>query len=196
LWLHDLMYVKTRQGQSVCMVRLTRQPTMRRAKTSMTKAMYSQPCQVETTAQVRNPQLIRPLGLEHPLGTVQRTRYQSVWRGGSHPLAPASTLQTQAFHQPLDRAACHPDTLTPHLQPDLVTAVDLPVGVPDTLDVGHEVVITLNTSTARLGMAPPGRMTPVTRRAICRTLQMGSTSKVWRFWSMKRFRPCSESLMC
>lgn len=27
---------------------LTRQPTMRRAKTSMTKATYSQPCKVET----------------------------------------------------------------------------------------------------------------------------------------------------
>ena len=111
-------------------MRLTRQPTMRRTKTSMMKATYSQPCQVETRAQARHPQLIGLLGLEPPL----------------------------------DRAACHPDTLTPHLRLDLVSAVDLPVGVPDTLDVGHEVVITLNTSTARLGMAPPGHMKPVTRR--------------------------------
>jgi hypothetical protein len=32
----------------VRIVLLTRQPTMRRAKTSITKATYSQPCQVET----------------------------------------------------------------------------------------------------------------------------------------------------
>ena len=34
--------------KSVCIELLTRQPTMRRAKTSITKATYSQPCQVET----------------------------------------------------------------------------------------------------------------------------------------------------
>jgi hypothetical protein len=34
--------------KSVCIELLTRQPTMRRANTSITKATYSQPCQVET----------------------------------------------------------------------------------------------------------------------------------------------------
>ena len=34
--------------KSVCMELLTRQPTMRRAKTSITKATYTKPCQVET----------------------------------------------------------------------------------------------------------------------------------------------------
>ena len=40
-----------REGMTVarCTVeRLTRQPTMRRANTSKTKATYNQPCQVET----------------------------------------------------------------------------------------------------------------------------------------------------
>ena len=67
---------------------LTRQTAMRRANTSMTNATYSQPCQVEITAQVRDPELVRSIRPELPVDPVQRACRLEVTDGGSHHLAP------------------------------------------------------------------------------------------------------------
>jgi hypothetical protein len=81
-------------------------------------------------------------------------------RGANH-LATACTLQSQAFHQPLDGAACNLDTFTVHLMPDLVGTVDLHVGLPDLLDLGHQGVIRLGTCTAQFGLALARSMAPI-----------------------------------
>lgn len=55
---------------------------------------------------------------------------------GAHDLAPAQALQPQTFHQSLDQIAGHLRTFSVHLLPHLVGFVDLPVGLPDGLDLG------------------------------------------------------------
>lgn len=51
---------------------LTRQPTMRRANTSMTKATYSQPCQVKDNGASSTPKTgsVDPPGIDGSLGPV------------------------------------------------------------------------------------------------------------------------------
>lgn len=69
-----------------------------------------------------------------------------------------------ASHEPLDRAAGHGYTLSVHLHPDLVGAVNLHVGVPDTLDMGNQFIVTLGACTAQLRLALLHRVAPVARR--------------------------------
>jgi hypothetical protein len=64
------------------------QPTIR-AWTSITKATYCQPCQVDTYPEVRHPQLVRPVRLELPVDPVQRAWHSPVTDGGAHYLATA-----------------------------------------------------------------------------------------------------------
>ncbi len=73
-------------------------------------------------------------------------------------------LQAHGAHQALDRAARNRDALAAHLQPDHVCAIDLPVGVTDALDVGHQDFITLGPLAAQLRVTLTGGMTSVARR--------------------------------
>jgi hypothetical protein len=81
---------------------------------------------------------------------------------GTYDFASARTLQPQTFHQPLDGATCYLDAFTAHLMPDLVDTVDLHVGLPDLLDLGHQAVIRLGTCTAQFGLALARSMAPIT----------------------------------
>jgi hypothetical protein len=56
--------------------------------------------------------------------------------------------QAESAHEPLDRAVGHGHALSVHLHPDLVSAVDLHVGVPDTLDMGNQFIVTLGACAA------------------------------------------------
>jgi hypothetical protein len=58
-------------------------------------------------------------------------------------------LQTQAAYQALDRAAGNSHLLSFQLAPDFLGAVDLPVFLPDSLNLRHQSFIALSTVTAR-----------------------------------------------
>ena len=54
-------------------------------------------------------------------------------------------------------------TFTVHLQPDFVSAIDLPIGMPDALHIQSQYIIALGPWTPEFGVALSCRMTPVTR---------------------------------
>jgi hypothetical protein len=53
------------------------------------------------------------------------------------------------------------NALPVHLQPDLVGAIDLHVGMPDALNVRHQGVVTLRACAAQLGVALAGGVAPI-----------------------------------
>lgn len=85
--------------------------------------------------EVRHPQFIGAVSLEHPIDLVQWAGRAGVRARGADPPATTRALKPQAPHQPLDCATGHPDALTVHLQPDLVCTIDLPIGMPHALDL-------------------------------------------------------------
>ena len=86
-------------------------------------------------SEVRDPQLVGPLGQEQPVDPVQREWRLRVADGGTHEFAAAHALQAQALDQPLHRAARNANPLAIQLFPDLVGAVDAHIVLPDMLDV-------------------------------------------------------------
>jgi hypothetical protein len=111
--------------------------------------------------EVRDPELIGPVGPEHTVDPVQRAWLPSVADRGAHHLATAHALQAQAPHQPLDRAARNGDAFAVELLPDLVGAVDLHVGVPHALDVRHQDIVTLSSGAASLRVALFAGVAPI-----------------------------------
>ena len=57
------------------------------------------------------------------------------------PACPTHSLDPQAAHEPLDRAAGNRHVLPMHLAPDLARAVDLEVSIPDTVDIDHALLV-------------------------------------------------------
>src|SRR5690606_21845123 len=57
-----------------------------------------------------------------------------------------------------------PHTLAIQLLPDFVSAVSLKVGIPNTLDLRHQRVVTMRTSAAQRGVALARSMSTVARR--------------------------------
>ena len=87
--------------------------------------------------EVRDPQLIGTLSLELPIDPIQRASCFAVADRGAHHLATHDTAQALTPHESLDRTARHHDAFTVQLPPDFVGPIDLQVGLPDTLDLGH-----------------------------------------------------------
>ena len=77
--------------------------------------------------EVRDPELVRSLGLELPVDLVQRARRLAIADRRSHDLASHDAAQSEAFHQSFDRAPGRRRPLTSQLPPDLLGAVDLHV---------------------------------------------------------------------
>src|SRR5690606_1443090 len=67
-------------------------------------------------------------------------------------------------HEPFYGTSGDRNGLTIHLLPDLISAVHLHVGLPNTLDMRHKHVIALRTRTAKGRITRLRRMTPVSRR--------------------------------
>ena len=65
--------------------------------------------------------------------------------------------------------------LTPQLPPDLTDAVDLEVVMEDPADLRLQCVIKLGTRRSLARISTPGDMSVISRRGICKTLQIGST---------------------
>ncbi len=67
-------------------------------------------------------------------------------------------------HESLDRATGHHDAFAVQLPPDLVGTMDLPVGLPDALDLGCQGLVTPHSLATLFRIAPQGNVAPVTRR--------------------------------
>ena len=91
--------------------------------------------------EVRDPQLVGTIGLELPIDPIQWARRLAVADRGAHDLSPHDTPQSLTTHKSFDRAAGHRDTLPVQLPPDLIGAINLQVGLPDTLDLRDQCLI-------------------------------------------------------
>lgn len=132
---------------------LMRQPTMRRANTSMTK-VHIQPARPgRDIREVADPQLVLPLGAELPVDPVQRTRGLGV-NCGSHDLATHHTAQPQLAHQSLDLASGYDAHVACQLPPHLVGALDLHVGLGDTQNLRRQHLGALRPGAAFVGLSP------------------------------------------
>jgi len=98
--------------------------------------------------EVRDPELVRSLGSELPVDLVQRTWRLAVADRGAHDLASHHATQSQPTHQSFDRASRRLRPFPRQLPPDLVGAVDLHVGLPDTLDLRRQDVVALGACAA------------------------------------------------
>jgi len=96
--------------KSVCIELLTPQRTMRRAKTSMTKATYSRPSEVETEVKSETRSWFGRSALNRLFILFQRTRGLRVPDHGAYDLAVDHAARALAAHQSVGRAA---DTARP-----------------------------------------------------------------------------------
>jgi len=144
------------------MLVLTRQPTIRRANTSITKATYSQPFQVDTY--MKSDTLIWAVGMELALHAIQRAERLVAGHRCAQDLAAPYALQSSQTHQSLYRASGTLDAFSPQLLPDLRCAIALHVGVPYTLDFQDQCIIALSTATAQCWVALLSRVLAVTGR--------------------------------
>ena len=133
--------------------------------------------------EIRNPQLVRSLGLEVPVDLIQRTRRLGVGYGRAHRLAAAHALQPVQFHQPLDGTARHRCAFSPQLPPDLVCAVDPQVLLIPAL----YLLLQQGGRGQEHGVALARRAPRAADGATCSPRQIGSTPQRARCSSMKAF---------
>ena len=76
---------------------------------------------------------------------ILRTGHLGVRNRGTHSLATTSALEPQLPHQTLHGTPRHPYAFAMHLLPDLVSAIDLQILLPDALDLGNQLCIPLGT---------------------------------------------------
>ena len=96
--------------------------------------------------------------LELPFDVIDRTVGPIRRHGGTPPLAANHAAQTQAAHQPLDRAARHRDLFAPQRLPDLAHAVDRVVLLPHALDRRRQHRVGFGACRAAFGVGLPGRV--------------------------------------
>src|SRR5690606_4720131 len=88
--------------------------------------------------EVRDPQLVRPLGVEVALHLIARTWQCRVRQRGFNRLATCRSPQSHPRHQAFNGATCDIPGFAVQLYPDFAGAVDLEVLQPDTLDLGQQ----------------------------------------------------------
>ena len=86
--------------KSVLIELLTRQPTIRRAKTSVTKATYTKPCKIDV-GESADPQLVRPLRPELKVDAVERAWCLRIGNRRAHDLAAHHAVKPGLTHQAL-----------------------------------------------------------------------------------------------
>src|ERR1700710_3125017 len=114
--------------------------------------------------EIRNPQLVRPLRSELPIDPVQRIGRLVVADRRAHHLAAHHTAQSLTTHQSFDGASRDRSTFTGQLTPDLISAVDPHIGLPDALDLRHQFVVAPSTRRSQRGVSPLIDVTAVSRR--------------------------------
>ncbi len=131
--------------------------------------------------EVRDPQLVRLIGLEHTVDPIRRAGRLGIGQIGAKDFASNDTTQAQSAHQSLDGTVRHRDAFAVHLHPYLVGAIDLHVGLPHTLYLRCHGIIAFDAVAAQ-----GSSMAPVADGAICSTLQIDSTPKDSWYLSMNR----------
>src|SRR5690625_7661485 len=115
--------------------------------------------------EIRHPQLIGAIGTELAVDPIQGARPGLVGNGCVSRLAAPDTFNAQSAHQPLNRAAGHPDAFSPELMPDLAYAVELEAFFPNTPDLHAQPGIALNAGGRPGRIRLPGGMFMVDRRS-------------------------------
>lgn len=110
-----------------CAVRDARQPTIRRAKVSMTNATWR--TLPRSGRRSPRPTAFRCRRVDLPVDPVQRARRRAVTDRGAHRLAPDHAGQLHRPHQPGHRAASHIKAFAPQLPPDLAHTIHAEVGI-------------------------------------------------------------------
>src|SRR5690606_9504729 len=93
-----------------------------------------------------------------PVHLVQRTGRLPVGDRRPVRLAADNALNAHTLHQPRDRAAGHIETLSAKLVPDLANAIDPPVLLEYTPDLGAYRLIPARTDRPPGGISPPGQV--------------------------------------
>src|SRR5664279_2570409 len=114
--------------------------------------------------EIRNPQLVRSLGPELAMDVIQRTGRLVVTDRRAHHLAAHHAAQALPPHQPLDGAPRHRHALARQLTPNLVRAVDPHIGLPDALDLRHQLVVAPGTRRSQRRVSPLRCVSAVSRR--------------------------------
>lgn len=91
--------------------------------------------------EVRQPQLVRAVGMELTLHTIQRTERLIAGHRCPQDLTELYALQSSPTHQSLYRASGSRDAFSLELLPDLHRPIALHVGVPYTLDFQDQCFI-------------------------------------------------------
>jgi len=124
--------------------------------------------------EVKDPQLVRVVGLELAIDPIQRARRCLVAHGSAPDLAAPGPWQAKAAHQALDGAAGHRDAFSVQLTPDFVSTVYLKIQLPNPLNLRDQFRVSWRAGATQRGITLAGR-----RRypdgAIGKTLQIGST---------------------
>jgi hypothetical protein len=132
------------------------------------------------------PEHVRRRHPELPVHLVQRTRRLLVRDRRPVRLATDNALNPHALHQPCHRASGDIEALAAELPPDLAHAVDAPVLLEDTPDLGPQRHVPARTVRPPCRIRLPGEMiVSQVDGAIGSTLQIGSTPCSPRWSSMK-----------
>ena len=135
-------------------VRLTRHPTMRRAKTSMTKGEgllatgprarpeRDKPLPGRDVGEITDPQHIRRGRVELAVHFVQWARQRLVRHCCLRFRATDNTFNADVFHQSDNGTARYIKSFPAHLVPDLSNAIDAEVFLKDTLDFRVQFFVT------------------------------------------------------
>ncbi len=74
---------------------------------------------------------------------------------------PIGVAYTQTAHEMLHGTARDRKVFAVHLLPNLIGAIDLQVGLPDTFNLRHHYIIALGPGAAQFRISLPSRMTSV-----------------------------------
>ena len=117
-----------------------------------------------SVCEIADPQFVRALRAELPVDQVQRARRLGIADRGSHDFAAHHASQSKTSHQALNGAAGHRRAFAGQLPPDLVSAVDLHIALPDSIDLGHQCFVAFGAIAPVLRGARKCRMSSIARR--------------------------------
>jgi len=109
------------------------------------------------------PELIGALRLELAMNAIQRARCGRIDDGGLHDLAPYHAPQASAVQQAFDGAAGGLNAFAAQLAPDIRSAINLHIGLPDAFNLRGRHLVVLCPGTAQSWIAPL-RGAPVAER--------------------------------
>jgi hypothetical protein len=114
--------------------------------------------------EIRDPELIGPIGVELAVDVIQWTRHLAVAPRRALDLSPDDTPKPLPTHQALDRASRNRCSFTPQLMPDLIGAVDTHVDDPDAFNLWSQFIVSMRSRRSQARVTLPGSMASISRR--------------------------------